>query len=253
MSRTNLSCRVYKINPEVLREIKSFLKQSHEKILYDTYKKDTKDAVKLYFNVKELKENQHGSMVEFYLDKIIFIPTRNGESAILQTPTYFIQLLENNDKFNDHLIIYGSKLIDTGIKKAFIKYLNNILDGDFVDPLILLKVDFDRSSQLVKEFQNIQYFCTKDVNDDRLQDIIIKGDMLEKTPQYKEFVEEPDTKGDLNFLGITIDGKLLYIGRDGSIYSRNNFSRLNITSIVYTLLNRISSIHAFHKTLDDSY
>ncbi|MDI1495529.1 MAG: ATP-utilizing protein [Cenarchaeum symbiont of Oopsacas minuta] len=127
------------------------------------------------------------------------------------------------------------------------------IGGAARDPLILLKVDFDKASQLVKEFQNIQYFCTKDVNDDRLQDIIIKGDMLEKTPQYKEFVEAPDTKGDLNYLGITIDGKILYIGRDGSIYSRNNFSKFNITNIVYTLLNRISSIHAFHKTLDVNY
>ena len=244
---------MYKINPQSLTEIKNILRESGKTILYDTYRKKTKDEKKLYFNVKEFEENDFGLMIEIYLDKIIFIPTRDGEQAILQTPTYFIQLLENTDKFDNHLIIYGAKSIDSGIKKAFTYCLKNTSSEDVRDHLILLKVDFDMASQLVQEFQNIQQFCIKDINDDRLQDVIIKGDMLEKTPQYKEFVEEPDTKGELNFLGITIDSKILYIGRDGSIYSRNNFSKNNITSIVYTLLDRIAGRHAFLKTLDERY
>ena len=42
-----------------------------------------------------------------------------------------------------------------------------------------------------------------------------------------------DAKGSVNFLGITADSKLFYIGKDGSIYSRNNFSRIKITSVIY--------------------
>ena len=251
MKQTNLSCRIYKIDKSVLRVVKSFLKKPDETILYDIYRKDTKYEQKLYFSVKSFEKNKFGVMIEIYLDKIIFIPTRDGEQAILQTPTYFIQLLEGTEKFNNHLIIYGSKLIDLSIKKAFINYLNDTLNENVKEPLVLLKCDFDKITQLVEEFNNIQHFCIKDVNDDRLQDVIIKGDMLQKTPQYNEFVIDPDTKGDINFLGITMDSKILYIGRDGSIYSRNNFSKLNITDIVYSLLNRIANKKAFLHTLDE--
>ena len=253
MRQNGLSCRVYRINKQVLFEVKNVLKKPNNEILYETYRKGTPDEQKLYFSVKDYKKNEHGTLFEIFLDKIIFIPTRDGEKPILQTPTYFIQLLENTEQFSDHLIIYGAKLIDSSIKKAFENHLRDILNEDVNDALILLKIDFEKISQLVREFQNIQHFCIKDVNDDRVQDVIIKGDMLEKTLQYKEFVIEDDTKGDLNFLGITMDGKLLYIGRDGSIYSRNNFAKNYITGIVYSLLQRIASRHALCKTLDENY
>lgn len=253
MRQKGLSCRVYRIDKQSLFKIKNILKEPNNEILYDVYRKGTPDEQKLYFSVKNYKKNEHGTLSEIFLDKIIFIPTRDGDKPILQTPTYFIQLLEDTEKFSDHLIIYGAKLIDSGIKKAFANHLKDILSENVNEPLILLKVDFDKISQLVQEFQNIQHFCIKDINDDRVQDVIIKGDMLEKTPQYKEFVLEDDTKGDLNFLGITMDGKLLYIGRDGSIYSRNSFAKNYITGIVYSLLQRIASRHALCKTLDENY
>lgn len=253
MQQKGLSCRVYRIDKQSLSEIKNILKEPNNEILYDVYRKGTKYEQKLYFSVKDCKTNDHGTLSEIFLDKIMFIPTRDGEKPVLQTPTYFIQLLEDTEKFSDHLIIYGAKLIDSGIKKAFTNHLRSILNESVNEPLILLKVDFDKISQLVQEFQNIQHFCIKDVNDDRVQDVVIKGDMLEKTPQYKEFVIEDNTKGDLNFLGITMEGKLLYIGRDGSIYSRNNFARNHITGIVYALLQRIATRHALCKTLDENY
>ena len=40
---------------------------------------------------------------------------------------------------------------------------------------------------------------------------------------------------------------------DGSIYSRSNFSKSNITGIVYGVLVRIANIHALHKTLEEGY
>ena len=252
MKINNLACRTYKINPNHLAAVKSLF-TSNPKILYDTYRKGTDDQLELFFSVKKTEKNNHGKLIQIYLDKIMFVPQRNNkEEAIRYTPTYVVQLLEKTESFENYLIVFGPKTIDSGIKNALTKHISEISEDEVSDPLILLKVDFDKIKKLAKEFPNIQHFCIKDVNDDRLQDVIIKGDMLEKTPQYKEFVIEEDTKGSVNFLGITLDGKLFYIGKDGSIYSRNNFSRTDVTSVVYSLLVRISTSGAFNtKTLDD--
>ena len=252
MKRNNISCRVYKINHDYLTAIKSFF-SSDSKIHYDTFQKSTNDKIKLFFNVKKADKNNYGKMIQIYLDKIMFIPQRGDkEKPVLYTPTHAVQLLEDTEFFNNHLIIFGPKTIDTGIKNALIKHISKTSVDEVIDPLSLLKADFGMIARLTKEFPNIQHFCIKDVNDDRLQDVIIKGDMLEKTPQYKEFAIEQDTKGSINFLGITTDGKLFYIGKDGSIYSRSNFSRTEITSVVYSILVRMLDSGALNsKTLDD--
>lgn len=251
MQPNNLSCRVYRINKQSITYIKKLLKEQTDKIIYETYKKNTDKKINLCFNVKNSEDNKHGTMSEIYLDRIMLIPTRDGQKPQVHTPTYFIQILEGNEQFNDYLIIYGPKTIDTDIKRTFLSFLQKKLGDKVKDPLILLKVDFKKIDHIEKEFQNIQYFCSKDINDDRLQDIIVKGQMLESTTQYKEFVVDPTTKGDLNFLGVTIDHRILYVGRDGSIYSKSSFSRTNITNIVYGLITRIANIDAFIETLDD--
>ncbi len=252
MELNNISCRTYKINPKYLETVKSFL-ASDSKIQYDAFQKGTKNEIELFFSIKRTEENNYGKAIETYIDKIMFVPQREEkEEAIRYTPTHIIQLFEGTEQFENHLVIFGPKTIDSGIKNAIIKHIIKTSKQDANDPLILLKIDFEKIKKIALEFKNIQHFCIKDVNDDRLQDVIIKGDMLEKTPQYKEFVIDDDTKGDVNFIGIPVNDKLFYLGRDGSIYSRNSFARVDVIQIVYSLLTRISKSGALNtKTLDE--
>ena len=131
---------------------------------------------------------------------------------MVYTPTFKLQIFENTSEFKDHIVIYGPKTIDAGIKTAIEKHLSETLVQEVRDSIILLKIDFDKIKLLAKEFPNIQHFCIKDINDDKLQDVIIKGDMLEKTSQYDEFVLKDDTKGDVNFLG-NYDGRQIVLCR----------------------------------------
>lgn len=245
-----LACRIYKINSSYTREVKMQLGNYGKKTVYTTYNKGT-DKEELTFSVKDTVENEQGSLYSIYLDKIIFLPDRDKDKLVVYTPTFKLQIFENTPEFKDHLVIYGPKTIDAGIKNAIKNQLAETSDQEVRDPLILLKIDFEKIQHLAEEFPNIQHFCIKGINDDRLQDVIIKGDMLEKTPQYKEFVLRKDTRGDVNFLGITMDDKLFYVGKDGSMYSRTSFSQYEMVKLVYSLASRISSRNSFIKPLDD--
>lgn len=246
-----LACRIYKINPNFTSEIKSLFKNYGKKIVYNTYRKGTEDETELAFSVKDTSNNEHGFLYSIYLDKIMFLPNEDKDKLVVYTPTFKLHIFENTKEFQNHLVIYGPKTIDAGIKVAIKKQLAETSAQEIRDPIILLKIDFDKIQPLAEEFPNIQHFCIKDINDDRLQDVIIKGDMLEKTAQYKEFVLQDDTKGDVNFLGITMGDKLFYVGKNGSIYSRSSFSEPEMVRLVYSLACRISSRNAFTKSLDD--
>ena len=115
-----------------------------------------------------------------YIDKIMFLPKDDKEIPVPYTPTHMLQILEGKTKFQNHIIIFGSKTIDTSIKNVVNKQISKITENEIEDPLILLRINFDKIQQLANEFPNVQHFCIKDVGDDRLQDVIIKGDMLEK-------------------------------------------------------------------------
>ena len=181
----------------------------------------------------------------------MFLPERDKDKLVVYTPTFKLQIFENTSEFQNHLVIYGPRTIDNGIKTAIEKRLAETSAQEVRDTIILLKIDFEKIQSLAEEFPNIQQFCIKDINDDRLQDVIIKGDMLEKTVQYKEFVLKEDTRGDVNFLGVTLDAKLFFVGKNGSIYSRSSFNQFEMVRLVYSLACKISSRNAFIKPLDD--
>ena len=71
-----LAYRIYKINPDVTNEIKLLFKNSNNKICYNVYDKNENNT-ELTFSVKEVKENDWGSLCSIYLDKIMFLPDRD--------------------------------------------------------------------------------------------------------------------------------------------------------------------------------
>lgn len=251
MKRLNLACRLFRIDPSSVVIVKKVLaKKSNKSYLYEIYAENTAQEVKLYFSIKDVTENKLGHLIEIYLDRLIFLPQRNTEDQpVKHTPSYFLQLIENTDIFKDHLLIFGPHSIDAGIRRAFTRHVSKTQQVSTA--LIQRKVDFGKIKPLSVEFPNIQQFCVKDITDDRLQDIIVKGNRLEDTVEYSQYAINDLTKGEINILGVSVKGKIIYIKKDGSFYSRNNFDKLDTSDVVFALLKRIHKIKAFMASLDD--
>ncbi len=251
MHKLNLACRLFRIDSQSVVIIKKILeKKSKKSYLYEIYEEGTPQEQKLYFSVKNITKNKLGHLIEIYLDRLIFLPQRDIESQpVKHTPTYFLQLLETPQKFKDHILIFGPQSIDAGIRRAFTRHVSKTQKVSTA--LIQRKVDFNKIKSLSLEFPNIQHFCVKDITDDRLQDIIVKGSRLEDTVEYSQYAINELTKGEINILGVSVKGKTIYIKKDGSFYSRHNFDKFDTSEVIFSLIERIDKRKGFMASLDD--
>ena len=236
-----LAFRLYKIPPDSLSVLENYFQSdTFEPIHYETFQ--SKKKIKLEFEIKKISKNNYGKKIELYLDRIIFVPKRDQEKAPIKiTPVYSMQFFSGLDDFNNYLIIYGNKAIDYSIRKALTKYLDSVTSNS-LDSLISIKPDFSKLALLVEEFPNLQQFCVKDVGDDQIDDIILKGNTLEKTPNFNRYALNDQTKGDMNFVGLSNNNKIIYMGRDGSFYSREAFNKTNVEELIYLFLCRLEKI-----------
>lgn len=251
MKKLNLACRLFRIDSQSIVPIKKLLsKKSTKSYLYDIYEDAPRPEIKLFFSVKKVTKNKLGHLIEIYLDRLIFLPQRDNETQpVKHTPTYFLQLIEKSGPFKDHLLIFGPQSVDAGIRRAFTRHVSKTQRVS--SALIKKKVDFNKIKSLSREFPNIQQFCIKDISDDRLQDIIVKGSRLEDTVEYSQYALDELTKGEINILGVSIKGKTIYIKKDGSFYSRHNFDKFDTSDVIFALIIRIHSIKGFMASLDD--
>ena len=251
--RNSLAFRLYKIPRDSIPIlVKYFNKKIFEPINFDSYQ--SKQKIKLFFEIKKITPNNFGKKIDLYLDRIVFVPTRDEEKKPIKiTPVFSMQLFEGKKHFENFLAIYGNKAIDYSIRNALMKYLENETKMS-LDSLILVKPDFGKLKELVNEFPNLQQFCVKDVGDDQIDDIILKGNTLEKTPNYSRYVVNEHTKGDLNFVGLSNNNRIIYVGRDGSFYSREKFNRSNVEELIYTFLCRMDKIKVLkYRDILDNY
>lgn len=251
----HLACRIYRLEPRLERDIKTLLLRSKkdEPLYYDTYPVPDGEDIELSIEIKERHKNKFGHEISIWVDKTARLPDReNSEQVVRYYQEHKVHLFEETKNFSDHMIIFGPKVVDTSLIKAVRHKVKTGEDDKVPDPFILVKVDFKATQKLVKEFPNLQHFCIRDIPDERTKGVIVRGNMLEETDLFDRFVIDDDTKGPVNFLGITTDfGKLIYLGKDGSLYSRMSFAKEDTIKIIYDIYSRLKKIDALSRTISD--
>lgn len=180
-----------------------------------------------------------------------FFPAKESIDAIKITPTYRIQLFEKKSLFKNHLLFFGDKSMDTSIKSALKKFILSSTGNEY-DPIIKIKPDFKKISLMVKDFPNVHKYCIKNIGDDKIKGMVVSGLELEDDGNFERYVLDDDTKGDLNFISLSIDKNMFYVNRDGSFYSREDFSRTDSIELIYNLLKRFDEKnYLFRPTIDD--
>ncbi len=150
----------------------------------------------------------------------------------------------NIQKMNEQTIIDNIR--------AIYQYLQNYMPK-VPEFMRLLVIDLKRNlDSIMKTYPDLQHFCIKDIPDDRTKDVVVKGNQLEQTDIFDRFVKDEDTSGDINFLGISLaDGRIIYVGSDGSIYSRFYFKLDEKIRVIYELYSKFQKIKAFVNSLDN--
>jgi hypothetical protein len=250
-----LACRFYKIETKIAEDVKSLLLQSKKgkPLHFDTYPLTDEDDIDLSIVIKDRFKNAYGTEVLFTVDQVAKLQDREKPNqAIRYFKEYQVQVIHDKSHFSDYVIVFGPKVIDRSLTNAIKNYLGKG-SKKVPDPFILIKVDFKTNIEaLTKEFPNLQHFCIKDIPDERMKGVVVKGNSLEETDLFERFVIDEDTSGPINFLGVSTDfGKLVYLGTDGSVYSRMNFATDDTIKMIYDLFVRLKKINALIKPLDD--
>lgn len=254
MASLQLACRVYAINPEVLYEVKKLLLKTELGLpfKYGQYTEDG-NSFDLSIVIKQRNENSYGYLLNIWIDQTGTIEDREiGRKVVRFYKEYDIQFLTEKEDFKDHLIVFGPKSIDSRLRKAIYFYVQETKD-EFPDALRLLRVELKSNADtIMKHYPDLQHFCTEDNPDDRIRGVVIKGSQLEQTDVYERFVRDDETSGAINFLGITVEGgKLVYVGSDGSVYSRFYFKGEERIRVIYDLYSRFKKLNAFVNSLDN--
>jgi len=255
MTSFQLACRIYSIAESVKQQVKELLIESdtHRPHQYGEYTTDEGEQISLSIVISNRYENSYGYLLKILIDQIVNIYDREkGKQVVRYYKEYEVQYLTEKPNFKDHVIIFGPKNIDNLLKKAIYFYLQKHMSKipDFLRLLIIdLKGNID---SIMKQYPDLQHFCIKDIPDDRTKDVVVKGNQLEQTDIYSRFVINEDTSGDINFLGVSLqDGKIIYVGGDGSIYSRFYFKLDEKIRTIYDLYSKIKKINAFINNLDN--
>lgn len=249
----NLACRMYKIDSEIIEHFKKILEDNSEMKYYD-YPCGDKEILPLAIIIKKYAANTQGHSVLIDVDLVTELNDRDRPNPFVRYhETFEIQIFENMPPFNNCMAIFGPKHIDNKLIKAVKLKLSS--DGiKSAYQFKLLKVSFtpENIDAISNEYPNIQHYCVKDVPDDQIEGIIVKGVQLENNDLFERFVKDEIVKGTVNFLGITIDSnKMIYVSRDGSIFSRKNFARTDKIQTVFTLYSSFHRLNVFIKSLSD--
>ncbi|MGD1836632.1 MAG: hypothetical protein ACPKPY_01055 [Nitrososphaeraceae archaeon] len=254
MKISALACRIYKINPVLNIEIKKLFNHSDVKnpLYYDTIGSG-KDQLKLYIEIQNMMDNDYGQEIQLRIDHYTRLKDRENPDQIVRFyKDYQIQLIENKRHFKDCVIIFGPKEIDSSIIKAIKNSIQK--DGEKLqDPFIQIRIDINsKIDKFTKEFPNLQHFCISNIPDDKMKRVVVRGQNLEETDLFERFVVDKTTSGPINFLGIVTEfGKVIYIGSDGSIYSRMGFEKEDVVKIIYNLLEKLKKIDVIIRPIED--
>ena len=255
MKISHLACRFFRIEPKLTTDVISLLLKSKkdQPLEFDTYQVPDQEELPLSIVIKDRKSNSFGHEVTFWVDQVMRLPDREeSEQVVRYYKEYKLQIFEKKQNFKNHVIIFGPKHVDRSLMNAIRNYVRKSEEERVPDPFILVKVDFGAVKKLMKEFPNLQHFCIRDIPDERTKGVIVRGNMLEETDLYDKYVIDDDTKGPVNFLGITTDfGKLIYLGKDGSLYSRMSFAKEDTIKIIYNLYSKLKKIGALSKRLEE--
>jgi hypothetical protein len=73
---------------------------------------------------------------------------------------------------------------------------------------------------------------------------MLTGSYMEASPEYRKYVQDPLSSGEITYIGVPIHEKLVFITQNGGVYSRNAFSQDEQQSEVFNILKTLAGIDA---------
>jgi hypothetical protein len=138
--------------------------------------------------------------------------------------------------------IFGSRLNAENLRFALTSIYNQDKEKDDKTRLldrIIFKLR-ENESCLKKRFPNMKQLAVDQINDAYVRKAVLKGDQLENSELYEQWVSNSESGGRVLYFGVNIRDETIILGTLGNMYSRQGGSRFpvhNVRSVIQGLLD----------------
>lgn len=231
------SNRFYKLNPICDAPVKTNL--TTEGKIFSLGKIENQDD-DLEIQIESVVANDYGKSIKLWVDdEMPQWDRRRGSFKTRYTRKVIIQIFEKEPIVN-FISISGFKKADSLIKHALIKTVG---EAPFNSVEFLLKT---KQADIENKYPNVKIFKVKEIKDDHVKTAVLAGSFIEASAEYKKFAQNPISAGEIIYIGVPINNKLVFIMQDGSIYSRQVFSSDEELKEAYGIMKTISEVNATH-------
>ncbi len=232
------SSRFYKLNPSEDASIKTQLTTEGKIFPYGKSTDQLGTEEDLEIKIDSIGSNDYGKIIKLLVDdEIPQWDRRRGEFNIRYTKRVNVEIFEK-EPISNFISVCGFKKADSLLRQALIK---NVSKSPFKSVDILLK---EKQSEIESRFPNVKLFKVREIKDDHVKTAMLTGSYMEDSPEYRKFVQDPVSAGEILYIGVPIHDKLVFITQNGSIYSRNVFAPEEELREVFEIMKTLMEINA---------
>ena len=232
------SAHLYKIDPEVVKEVTSILLQEGKEYVYDE-----KKNLGLY--TKSVTRGDGYYVAEILIDYTFLVSRKerkNGEIIVKREEvksvdilkTVYIPKIKGSSEI-DHIMITLSK-------QSLAKLLTYAIER-ITGRIALLKIQFDfspsKQKNIINQFDDIVRITSDDVNDIRIIGLSLKGHSLYAAQEFKKAFT-----GIVRYLGVRIGNEWFLLSREGRIITYKLLNDNDFIERIRDILRRLAHAHA---------
>jgi hypothetical protein len=218
------SCKLYQLNPKVDSQVKTLLTKLGAEYEYKKFAfRDREDTLKVH--IFTVQKNQFGVICQLDLDRIVYLENREeGRFPVKVTQKLDVQIFEI-PALPNYVGVFASDRISTILFTAMTTVLRE-QTGEFTVPFLETYFRLkEKEKELQSYFDNLTEISVDGVRDSFVRKARFKGSFLAESEVYQKYVKDKDIAGDIEFFGVSVDGRTIVLVSEGVIYTRQGSDR----------------------------
>jgi len=227
------SCTIYQLNPQCDRRIfEDIFTETGTSFHYDTILREDDDDLDLNLYIDTRTQNSQGTLFELAIDLLSppFYARNKEPQRVVLTARLGLQIF-NLEGWPYLVGVFASQQNCDLFRYAMTKiYADQSGERSRVLDRVVFRLR-ENEECLMNRFPNMKQLAVDQINDAHIRKAVIKGESLEESPLYEQWVLSGDSGGRVLYFGINVRGETVILGTLGNMYSRQGSTRFPIDTV----------------------
>jgi len=213
--------------------------------------KDNIKGHKLTFYIRSRHQNGYGQLIEIEVDDLLRL--YNRERGTYHAKITFDMTLQifQREPVNNFIAVFGNS---QRVRIFRIQFTEVFRREKRTPELPLVSIRFllrERESCLRNEFPDMREISVSNIRDMYVRGAVIRGSLLEESPEYSKYILDEEIGGIIRHFGITVRDireRVIILTSDGRIYTRMGRESVEVDT-VYMILDKLKRCDAIRVSL----